>query len=280
MSPAYSRELGSLRAAFPPLCAGRGSKEAPRNARWRACDDYHLDSNQIEVAIPSHSAGSVDIVVTNRGGRSATVANRFTYFGAIPAPRINRVSVGSGSTEGGAPLVVSGHEFFPGTTLTIDGVLTPGRVGSEAEGWSGSFIEFTTPPHAPGRVEIVVTNPDGQSDRVPDGYEYVLPESLEFNGDWWSISGDWDWDLPETLRFKIQNSIVVSVACEGKELTYSPRPSVERGAFTVLLSGGGSLTGGSLVPVLRSAPKISPAVIQARGRPGCPRAQRPVRPLP
>ena len=203
----------------------------------------HLDSNRIEGTIPSHDAGSVDVVVTNRSGQVARLANYFTYFANIPAPRILRASLGSVSTEGGAPLVVSGHDFFPGTTLTIDGVLVPGRVGSEAEGWTGSFVAVTTPAHAAGRVDIVVTNPDGQSDRLPGGLEYVHPESLDFDGNWVSISGDWDEGLPATLQFRIENNIVISVACKGKELTDSPRPSVDRGAFSVLLPGGGSLTG-------------------------------------
>ena len=203
----------------------------------------HLDNNEIHGIIPPRNAGSVDIIVTNRDGRSATRANFFTYIGTIPAPRVLRGSLGSVSTDGGAPLVVSGHDFFPGTTLTIDGVLVPGRVGSEAEGWTGSFVAVTTPAHAAGRVDIVVTNPDGQSDRVPGGLEYVRPESLDFNGDWYSISGDWDWDQPDTLHFRIENNIVISVACKGKELTYTPQPSVDRGAFAVLLPGGGSLTG-------------------------------------
>ncbi len=194
-----------------------------------------LDSNQIEGTIPSHDAGSVDIVVTNRGGQRATLANYFTYFGNIAAPRINRVSLDSGSTEGGEPLVVSGHDFFPGTTLTIGGVLIRGRVGSEAEGWSGSFIEVTTPAHAVGRVDIVVTNPDGQFDSLPGGYEYVPPESLDFNGNWAVRGGEYG-EL-EDLHFRIQDDIVVGVSCDGKELTYSTLPSVERGAFTVPLRG-------------------------------------------
>jgi hypothetical protein len=139
------------------------------------------------------------------------------------------------------PLVVSGHDFFPGTTLTIGAVLIRGRVGSEAEGWSGSFVEVTTPAHTVGRVDIVVTNPDGQFDSLPGGYEYVLPESLDFNGNWLVFGGDYG-EL-EDLRFRIQDNIVVGVSCDGKELTYSTPPSVERGAFTVRLSGGGSVSG-------------------------------------
>ena len=63
---------------------------------------------------------------------------------------------------------ILGTGFQPGATLTLDGAATNVNVVSSV------VINATTPIHAAGSVDVVVTNPDGQSARLSDGYTYAV----------------------------------------------------------------------------------------------------------
>lgn len=43
---------------------------------------------------------------------------------------------------------------------------------------SPSAIAVTTPPSSPGMTDIVVTNPDGESGTLPNGYTFVAPLTI------------------------------------------------------------------------------------------------------
>ncbi len=128
-----------------------------------------VDSTQLDVITPPGLAGTVDVVVTNPDSQSGTLNNGFTY---IPPPRVDSISPVSGSTLGGSTVSVIGTDFFGTPSVTFDG--TPVSVigaGSER-------LDVTIPVHAAGPVDIVVTNPDGQSDSLVDGFTYIPPPTL------------------------------------------------------------------------------------------------------
>lgn len=76
------------------------------------------------------------------------------------------VSPNSGSADNATELNISGSGFEAGATVTVGGAATNVRV------ISSSMIKAITPISPPGAVDVVVTNPGGQSDRLVRGYTY------------------------------------------------------------------------------------------------------------
>ena len=115
---------------------------------------------------PAHATGAVNVVVTNPDTQSATCTNCFTYVAPAPAPTITSVSPTSGTSAGGATVTVNGTNFQTGATAAVGGVaLTATTVSATA-------IPGTTGAHAPGAVNVVVTNPDQQNVTATNAYTY------------------------------------------------------------------------------------------------------------
>ena len=178
-----------------------------------------VSSTNITATAPAHSAGLVNVVVTNPGGQTARLTAGFTYA-EPPQPSVVAVSPTIGSTGGGTPLKITGPGFQYNVTVTIDGVVTKATL------FNGS-IYLTTLPHAAGSVDIVVSNPGGRTDPVAGGYTYAPPESFDFNGTW--EGGDHE----TPIRFTIQNNALTTVACgTSATFTVSPPTPVSNGEFS------------------------------------------------
>jgi uncharacterized protein (TIGR03437 family) len=67
---------------------------------------------------------------------------------------------------------VAGSGFLSGATLTLDGVAA--RVTSV----TSTAITATSPGHAAGTVDVVVTNPGGQSGTLTGGYTFLPVEAF------------------------------------------------------------------------------------------------------
>ncbi len=122
-------------------------------------------ATQITARTPSAAQGSVNVVVTNPDGQSATLTNGFTFVAA--APILTSISPTTGLTAGGTSVTLTGQNFMPGATVTFGGV-----AAISATVASATQINATTPPHKPGSVNVVVTNPDGQSGTLPSSFIY------------------------------------------------------------------------------------------------------------
>jgi hypothetical protein len=86
-------------------------------------------------------------------------------FAAV-RPRINAISREVGSSDGGTALIISGSRFEPGATVAFGG--TPATVTMD----NAMQIGVVTPSHAPGVVDVVVTNPDGGSFALKKNFDY------------------------------------------------------------------------------------------------------------
>lgn len=146
---------------------------------------------------------------------------------------------------------ISGTGLRSGATVTFDS--GPGTVYVE----NSTTLQVTTPVHAAGTVDVVVTNPDRQAVRLAGAYTYASPQSFDFNGTWVGYAlahpesatrvtvrhSDMD------MRFTIQNNTLTSVTCGGSaNLTSSPPPSVSNGEFS-LVGSGVAITGRIVSPV-------------------------------
>lgn len=109
------------------------------------------NDGQITATTPPHAPGTVDVVVTNPGGSDTL---DFTY---IPdAPSLSSIDPDEGPETGGTVVTISGQNFVGTTDVTFGG--TPAQ---SFEVISDTEIEAITPAHAPGTVDVEVTNPGG-----------------------------------------------------------------------------------------------------------------------
>jgi hypothetical protein len=128
-----------------------------------------VTAGTIVVAVtPPHAAGVVDVVVTNRDGQSARVANGFTYQAPPPppAPSVSSVSPPSGSVAGGTTVTIVGASFAAGAAVRFGG--DAATVTSVLSG----AITAVVPAHAAGTVDVQVTNPDLQTGTLTAGFTF------------------------------------------------------------------------------------------------------------
>ncbi len=127
-------------------------------------------ASSILATVPAHAAGTVDVVVTNPDGQSGTLAGGFTYRSA---PTVVAVTPNQGPTAGGTGITISGSGFVTGATVTLGGAAATGVSVASA-----TTITATTPAHAAGSVDIVVTNPDSQAGVLSNGFTYTAGPSI------------------------------------------------------------------------------------------------------
>jgi hypothetical protein len=86
----------------------------------------------------------------------------------LAAPDASGGVTPSSGAEGDV-VTIGGSHFQSGATVTFGGVSGTGVVVNGP----GTEIVVTVPAHPPGLVDVVVTNPDGKSDTITDGFTYV-----------------------------------------------------------------------------------------------------------
>lgn len=158
-------------------------------------------------------------------------------------PVVTGLSESLGSTGGGAEVKIEGTGFLAlegGAVVTFGGVRAP-RVSVV-----GTTAIFTTAPaHAAGLVDLVVSNPDGQSGRLANAYTYASPDSFDWNGEW--EGGAQTGHV--LFRFTIQNSRLTTVSCDTSgTVSFSPAPPVSNGEFAFSREDGVAITGRLVSP--------------------------------
>jgi IPT/TIG domain len=85
---------------------------------------------------------------------------------------VTLISPNTGSTLGSGPVTIRGTGFQSGATITLDGAATNVTVVND------TIVTATASPHAAGTVDVVVTNPGGETSRLAGGYTYVTVPQL------------------------------------------------------------------------------------------------------
>ena len=154
LSPATGTSAGGTSviitgSAFLGLTGAGGVKFGATNAT-----SYTVNSDtQITAIAPAHAVGSVDVLITHstNGPSGNTAADDYLYTLA-PVPTITSVAPNTGSTAGGTSVVITGTGFTGATSVTFGGTAaTTFTVTSDTS------ISATTPAHAAGLAEVVVT---------------------------------------------------------------------------------------------------------------------------
>lgn len=139
----------------------------------------YVSSTELQVTTPAHTAGTVDIVVTqNPHKQSATLASGYTYTDSL---MVTGISPASGPTSGGTAVIITGTDFQAGATVAFGSALsTAVAVLSPVQ------INAMLPPGTTGTVDVTVTNPDGRSASLSSAFTYTTAPLVYSI---WPISG-------------------------------------------------------------------------------------------
>jgi IPT/TIG domain len=88
--------------------------------------------------------------------------------GSNPAPTVSAISPSTGTAAGNTAVTITGTGFLAGATVSLGGTAATGMAVV-----SSTSITATTPAHAAGVVNVVVTNTDNQSGTLSSGYTYT-----------------------------------------------------------------------------------------------------------
>ncbi|MCB1601458.1 MAG: IPT/TIG domain-containing protein [Xanthomonadales bacterium] len=98
------------------------------------------------------------------------MVNGYSY---VAAPTLTSVTPNSGPAAGGAPVTISGSGFQAGAVARFGDALCTNAVVTVP-----NTITCNTPAASPVAVNVTVTNPDGQSDILVDGYQYFRQPTM------------------------------------------------------------------------------------------------------
>ena len=170
--------------------------------------------------------------------------------GSQPAPPVTSVRIQPTvaaiapnvvTTEGEGWATITGTGFEGGARVTVGGRVVTSVVQD------ATAVTFWTVAHAPGPVDVVVTNPGGLSSRLVAGFTYAPPGSFDFNGDWEAYAGD---DYHTSMSLTIRDGRTVSVACDSSpSVTLTLSNPVTDGRLSVEAEGVVVLSGRLLSPV-------------------------------
>lgn len=125
-----------------------------------------VSASEIQCTTSAHIAQTVDVVITNDDGQTATLIQSYTYV-ELP-PEFELIQPNSGSENGGTLVTISGQNLLNGVSVSIGGQSCTGLVFV-----SSSEVQCRTAAHAPAVVDVVITNPDGQSVTAVGAYTYL-----------------------------------------------------------------------------------------------------------
>jgi hypothetical protein len=120
----------------------------------------HTGSYNATAGIRSSAAWVMQLVTFRASGQSSS----------NPAPSVAGIGPNSGPASGGTAVTITGTGFQSGATVSLGGMAVSNVVVG-----SSTSITATTPAHAAGAVNVVVTNSDTQSGILSNGYTYIAP---------------------------------------------------------------------------------------------------------
>lgn len=124
-------------------------------------------------------SGKVDVVVVNYDGGYAVLPGAFEYKDTNYLPVVTSITPASGPAMGGQAVTIKGKFFQPVTTVdsvyyptvTFGGV--PAIIDYNSYRVNSETLVVTTPPYSKaGKVDVIVTNPDGGA--AKGSYTYTL----------------------------------------------------------------------------------------------------------
>lgn len=161
--------------------------------------------------------------------------------GTAASPNVTGVIPALGSAAGGSIVTLVGTGFMPGMTVMFDDITVTAQVPYPTSSSTTFYTE--APAHAVGTVDLTVTNPDGQFQRVAAAYAYGLEDAFDMNGVWagFTVNG-----TDTAVGFEIRDNLLVSASCAytaAVPFIFSTFPRVQNGGFSLTAEDGATLAG-------------------------------------
>ncbi len=123
--------------------------------------------------VPAGSAlGTVDIVLTGPDGSVITLSGSYGYT-YNPSPGLTSISPTNGKLTSGTLVTLAGNGFLSGASITIGGATC-----SSPNIISGTTLTCFAPANAAGPADVIITNYDGLSSTLTQGYTYNAIPSI------------------------------------------------------------------------------------------------------
>lgn len=140
----------------------------------------------LQVQIVEGNVGPADVTVMNRldPEQGVTVEDGFTFSTEKSQPQITGINPNVGSTKGGDEVTISGQDFRISADGSLPRVTFAGKDATIKTDINGepyvtsTQIVVITPEHSAGYADVTVTNPDGGTVTVDDGFTYKIPEKM------------------------------------------------------------------------------------------------------
>lgn len=149
----------------------RNSRQTTRESVSHYWEEGTGDSSANTAAISANGrfvvfdSSSSELAAGDTNGNWDIFVRDYLY----PGPLVTRISPETGDFNGGNVLTIYGSNFAANAIVTIDGVVA----SSISVNGAGTQITCVIPAHAPGNVEVTVTNPnDNSSWTYPVGYGF------------------------------------------------------------------------------------------------------------
>lgn len=126
-----------------------------------------VSGSQLTCTVPAGTAGAAAVQVTNPDGQQSGTSVTYTYR-AAPTIGANGVSPNSGPPAGGTGITITGTGFVGPATVSVGG-----NSCTSVTVVSSTRITCTTPAGTTGQVLVTVTNSDGQSGSLTNGFRYT-----------------------------------------------------------------------------------------------------------
>ena len=127
-------------------------------------------------AVPESAVGKLHraVVINEDGGMASSdeCTPKPIYIMFVKgetAPAVKKITPGYGPSTGGTTVKIEGKDFREGLKVFFGGVTVP---QDNVKVVDYKTIIVTTPPHAPGKVEVKVENPDGELSN-PGSFTYL-----------------------------------------------------------------------------------------------------------
>jgi len=139
-----------------------------------------VNSTAVTAITPLHALGTVNVNVTTPNGTSVTGDNKYTY---VAAPTFVSIAPLIGPIAGGTPVTITGTNLIGATTSGIYNVSIGGTALTNMTVVSSTTIVGSTPAHAVGRVNVVITTPNGTATGT-DAYRYYAIQVFTSSTSW------------------------------------------------------------------------------------------------
>jgi len=118
---------------------------------------------------PTSARGLVNVEVVHPDGKRGILKSGFRYT----TLQVIKITPESGPVAGGTTVQIEGFGFQQETQVQIS--LNP----LVDIFWTPTSIRGNIPPGMPGKVDILVTNPDGERVVLPGAFTYILPPKIK-----------------------------------------------------------------------------------------------------